>query len=44
MDGVGEGVTAQEVEIMHPRAIKSVPMGYKAVDYASLGFALRRIH
>jgi Chaperone of endosialidase len=44
MAGVYEGVMAQEVEVMHPRAIKPLPYGYKAVDYASLGLTLRRIH
>lgn len=44
LDGVWEGVMAQEVEIMHPRAINPLPMGYKAVDYASLGLTLRRVH
>jgi Chaperone of endosialidase len=44
MDGVYEGVMAQEVEILHPGAIKPLPQGYKAVDYASLGLTLRRIH
>lgn len=44
MDGVWEGVMAQEVEIMHPGAIKPLPYGYKAVDYASLGLTLRRVH
>jgi Chaperone of endosialidase len=44
MDGVYEGVMAQEVEILHPGAIKPLPLGYKAVDYASLGLTLRRIH
>ena len=43
MDGVWEGVMAQEVEVMHPRAVKSLPYGYKAVDYASLGLTLRRV-
>ncbi len=35
---------AQEVEIMHPGAIKPLPDGYKAVDYAKLGLDLRRVH
>ena len=43
-DGVWEGVMAQEVEIMHPGAIKRLPYGYKAVDYASLGLTMRQIH
>lgn len=44
MPGVWEGVMAQDVEIMHPNAIKPLPCGYKAVDYASLGLTLRRLH
>jgi hypothetical protein len=44
LDGVWEGVMAQEVEIMHPNAIKPLPYGYKAVDYASLGLTMRRVH
>jgi Chaperone of endosialidase len=44
MDGVWEGVMAQEVEIMHPGAIRALPEGYKAVDYAKLGLSLRRVH
>lgn len=44
MTGVWEGVMAQEVEVMHPAAIKPLPHGYKAVDYAKLGLELRRVH
>jgi Chaperone of endosialidase len=44
MPGVWEGVMAQDVEIMHPNAIKPLPYGFKAVDYASLGLTLRRVH
>jgi hypothetical protein len=44
MDGIWEGVMAQEVEVMHPGAIKPLPYGYKAVDYAKLGLELRRVH
>lgn len=44
MDGVWEGVMAQEVEVMHPGAIKRLPFGYKAVDYASLGLTMRQVH
>lgn len=43
MDGVWEGVMAQEVEVMHPGAIKSLPYGYKAVNYARLGLELKRV-
>lgn len=43
MDGVYEGVMAQEVEIMHPGAIRGLPMGFKAVDYGRLGLELRRV-
>ncbi len=35
---------AQDGEIMHPNAIKLLPYGYKAVDYASLGLTQRRVH
>lgn len=42
-EGVYEGVMAQEVEIMHPNAIKSLPMGFKGVDYDRLGLSLRRV-
>ena len=34
---------AQEVEVMHPGAIRALPMGYKAVDYGRLGLELRRV-
>lgn len=43
MDGVYEGVMAQEVEVMHPGAIKVLPMGYKAVDYRKLGLEMKRV-
>lgn len=43
MDGVWEGVMAQDVQIMHPGAIKALPYGYKAVDYARLGLEMRRV-
>jgi hypothetical protein len=41
---IWEGVMAQDVEIMHPNAIKPLPYGYKAVDYASLGLTMRQVH
>ncbi len=41
---VWEGVMAQDVEIMHPNAIKPLPYGFKAVDYASLGLTMRAVH
>lgn len=44
MDGVWEGVMAQEVEVMHPGAIRPLPYGFKAVDYAKLGLQMRRVH
>jgi hypothetical protein len=44
MPQVWEGVMAQDVEIMHPYAIKPLPYGYKAVDYASLGLTMRQVH
>lgn len=43
MAGVYEGVMAQEVEVMHPTAVRRLPYGYKAVDYAKLGLRLRRV-
>jgi hypothetical protein len=43
LDGVWEGVMAQEVEVMHPSAIKMLPYGYKAVNYAKLGLELKRV-
>jgi hypothetical protein len=43
MDGVWEGVMAQEVEVMHPGAIRALPHGYKAVDYRKLGLELKRV-
>ena len=43
MDGVWEGVMAQEVEVMHPGAIRALPFGYKAVDYSKLGLELKRV-
>jgi len=44
LEGVFEGVMAHEVEVMHPGAIKQLPFGYKAVNYAKLGLKLRRVH
>ncbi len=43
MDGVWEGVMAHEVEVMHPGAIRQLPHGYKAVDYARLGLPFKRV-
>ena len=43
LDGVYEGVMAQEVEVMHPGAIRLLPYGYKAVNYAKLGLEMRRV-
>ena len=43
LDGVYEGVMAQEVEVMHPGAIRVLPYGYKAVNYAKLGLEMRRV-
>lgn len=40
---VYEGVMAQDVAIMHPGAIKTLPYGYMAVDYAKLGLQMRRV-
>jgi hypothetical protein len=43
LDGVWEGVMAHEVEVMHPGAIKALPYGYKAVNYAKLGLEMKRV-
>jgi hypothetical protein len=43
LDGVWEGVMAHEVAIMHPGAVRALPMGYKAVDYARLGLEMKRV-
>lgn len=43
LDGVWEGVMAQEVEVMHPGAIRPLPYGYKAVDYRKLGLEMKRV-
>lgn len=43
LDGVYEGVMAQEVEVMHPGAVTVRPHGYKAVNYAKLGLEMRRV-
>jgi hypothetical protein len=43
LDAVYEGVMAQEVEVMHPNAIKRLPMGYKAVDYGQLGISRKLV-
>lgn len=43
LEGVWEGVMAQEVEVMHPGAIRMLPGGYKAVDYARLGLSPRLV-
>lgn len=43
LDGIWEGVMAHEVAVMHPGAIRALPMGYKAVDYARLGLELKRV-
>lgn len=40
---VYEGVMAQDVAVMHPGAIKALPYGYMAVDYAKLGLQMRRV-
>jgi Chaperone of endosialidase len=43
LDGVWEGVMAQEVEVMHPGAVVTRAHGYKAVNYAKLGLELKRV-
>ena len=40
---VYEGVMAQDVAVLHPGAIKALPYGYMAVDYAKLGLQMRRV-
>ena len=43
LDGVWEGVMADEVQVMHPGAIRQLPGGYKAVDYGRLGLKMQRV-
>ncbi|CAN1568649.1 hypothetical protein MCELHM10_03054 [Paracoccaceae bacterium] len=43
LEGVYEGVMAHEVEVMHPGAIRAMPYGFKAVNYAKLGLEMRRV-
>jgi hypothetical protein len=43
MDGVWEGVMAQEVEVMHPGAVVTRAHGYKAVNYRKLGLEMKRV-
>jgi hypothetical protein len=43
MDGVWEGVMAQEVEVMHPGAVVVKAHGFKGVNYARLGLELKRV-
>lgn len=43
LEGVWEGLMAQEVEVMHPGAVRRLPLGYKAVDYGKLGLTLKRV-
>ena len=43
LSGVWEGVMAQEVAVMHPTAIRHLPQGYMAVDYARLGVDLKQV-
>lgn len=43
LEGVWEGVMAHEVAVMHPGAVRALPKGFKAVDYARLGLELRRV-
>ena len=40
---VYEGAMAQDVAVMHPGSIKSLPQGYMAVDYAKLSLEMRRV-
>lgn len=43
MEGVYEGVMAQEVQVMHPGAVRTLPQGYLAVNHAKLGIEMRRV-
>jgi hypothetical protein len=43
IDGVWEGVMAQEVEVMHPGAVVTKVHGFKGVNYARLGLTLKRV-
>lgn len=43
-EAVYEGVMAQDVAVMHPNAVRTLPLGYLAVDYAKLGLKMRRVH
>lgn len=38
-----EGVMAQDVAVMHYSAIRRLPYGYMAVDYAKLGHEMRLV-
>ena len=40
---IHEGVMAYKVEVMHPSAVRTMPFGYKAVDYAKLGLEIRGV-
>ena len=42
LDGVWEGVMADEVAILHPGAIRPM-LGYRTVDYRKLGLELKRV-
>lgn len=43
-EAVYEGVMAQDVAVMHPNAVRTLPLGYLAVDYGKLGLKMRRVH
>lgn len=43
LEGIYEGVMAQEVEILHPGAIHLRAGGFKAVNYGKLGLEMRRV-
>jgi hypothetical protein len=43
LEGVWQGVMAHEVAVMHPGAVKTLPMGYRAVNYARLGLQMQRV-
>lgn len=42
MDGLWEGVMADEVAVLHPGAIRPM-LGYRTVDYRKLGLELKRV-
>jgi hypothetical protein len=43
LPGVYQGVMAQDVACLRPDAVRPLAGGFLAVDYGSLGLALRRV-